>query len=46
MSEEAMAPEDTGQADSGESSALSFNASSMPEGLRDEPSLQTFDSVD
>ena len=46
MSEEAMAPEDTGQADSGESSALQFNASSMPEGLRDEPSLQTFDSVD
>ena len=46
MSEEAMAPEYTGQADSGESSALSFNASSMPEGLRDEPSLQTFDSVD
>jgi len=46
MSEEAMAPEDTGQADSGESSALVFNASTMPEGLRDEPSLQTFDSVD
>ena len=46
MSEEAIAPEDTGQADSGESSALAFNASSMPEGLRDEPSLQTFDSVD
>jgi hypothetical protein len=46
MSEEAMAPEDTGQADSGESSALAFNASSMPEGLKDEPSLQTFDSVD
>ena len=46
MSEEAQAPESTGQAESGESSALSFNASSMPEGLRDEPSLQTFDSVD
>ena len=46
MSEEAIAPENAGQADSGESSALSFNASSMPEGLRDEPSLQTFDSVD
>ena len=46
MSEEAQAPESTGQAESGESSALAFNASSMPEGLRDEPSLQTFDSVD
>jgi len=46
MSEEAIAPEESGQADSGESSALQFNASTMPEGLRDEPSLQTFDSVD
>ena len=46
MSEEAQAPESTGQAESGETSALAFNASSMPEGLRDEPSLQTFDSVD
>ena len=46
MSEEAQAPESTGQAESGESSALQFNPSSMPEGLRDEPSLQTFDSVD
>ena len=46
MSEEAQAPESTGQAESGESSALAFNVSSMPEGLRDEPSLQTFDSVD
>jgi len=46
MSEEAQAPENTGQAESGESSALAFNASTMPEGLRDEPSLQTFDSVD
>ena len=47
MSEEASAPaEDTGQAESGETSALQFTASSMPEGLRDEPSLQTFDSVD
>ncbi len=46
MSEEAQAPESTGQAESSESSALAFNASSMPEGLRDEPSLQTFDSVD
>ena len=46
MSEEAQAPESTGQAESGESSALAFNPSTMPEGLRDEPSLQTFDSVD
>jgi len=47
MSEEASAPaEDTGQAESSETSALQFTASSMPEGLRDEPSLQTFDSVD
>jgi len=47
MSEEAMAPADeAGQAESGESSALQFSASTMPEGLRDEPSLQTFDSVD
>ena len=46
MSEEAQAPESTGQAESGESSALQFNPSSMPEGLRDEPSLQTFDTVD
>ena len=45
MSEEAMAPaEESGQAESGESSALQFSASTMPEGLRDEPSLQTFDS--
>ena len=46
MSEEAQAPVETGQAESGETSALEFSASSMPEGLRDEPSLQTFDSVD
>ena len=47
MAEEEIAPvEETGQAESGESSALEFKASSMPVGLRDEPSLQTFDSVD
>ena len=46
MSEEAHAPESTGQAESGESSALAFDPSSMPVGLKDEPSLQTFDSVD
>ena len=46
MSEEAQAPESTGQAESGESSALAFDPSSMPVGLKDEPSLQTFDSVD
>ena len=46
MSEEAQAPESTGQAESGDSSALAFDPSSMPVGLKDEPSLQTFDSVD
>ena len=46
MSEEASAPEETGQAETSESSALEFTASSLPEGLRDEPSLQTFDTVD
>ena len=46
MSEEASAPEETGQAESGQSLALEFKASTMPEGLRDEPSLQPFDSVD
>ena len=46
MAEEMAPVEDSGQAESSESLALTFNASSMPEGLRDEPSLQTFDSVD
>ena len=54
MSEEAQAPVesgtegavDTGQADSSQTSALAFDPTSLPEGLREEPSLQTFDSVD
>ena len=45
MSEEAVAPDDSGQVADGNNS-FEFNASTMPEGLRDEPSLQTFDSVD
>ena len=45
MSEETVAPDDSGQV-AEETSSFEFNASTMPEGLRDEPSLQTFDSVD
>ena len=45
MSEETVAPEDSGQV-AEESNPFEFSASNMPEGLRDEPSLQTFDSVD
>ena len=33
MSEEAQAPVETGQADSGETSALQFDPTSLPEGL-------------
>ena len=44
MSEEIAPVEDSGQAEI--DSTIQFNASSMPIGLRDEPSLQTFDSVD
>ena len=44
MAEEMAPVEDSGQADV--DSTIQFNASSMPVGLRDEPSLQTFDSVD
>ena len=52
MSEEAQAPDDSGQVASGDStvsddySPIEFQASQMPAGLRDEPSLKTFDSVD
>ena len=42
MAEEMAPVEDSGQAETG----IQFNPSTMPEGLRDEPSLQTFDSVD
>tara|TARA_R110000765_G_scaffold178074_2_gene283601 strand:- start:288 stop:1097 length:810 start_codon:yes stop_codon:yes gene_type:complete len=42
MEEEIAPVEDSGQAETG----IQFNPSTMPEGLRDEPSLQTFDSVD
>ena len=44
MAEEIAPVEDSGQAEV--DSTIQFNASSMPVGLRDEPSLQTFDSVD
>ena len=44
MAEEMAPVEDSGQAEV--DSTIQFNPSSMPEGLRDEPSLQTFDSVD
>ena len=44
MTEEIAPVEDSGQAEI--NSSIQFNASAMPEGLRDEPSLQTFDSVD
>ena len=45
MSEETVAPDDSGQV-AEETNSFEFSASNMPEGLRDEPSLQTFDSVD
>ena len=44
MAEEMAPVDDSGQAEF--DSTIQFNASTMPEGLRDEPSLQTFDSVD
>jgi len=44
MAEEIAPVEDSGQAEI--DSTIQFTASTMPEGLRDEPSLQTFDSVD
>jgi len=44
MAEEMAPVEDSGQAEV--DSTIQFNPSTMPEGLRDEPSLQTFDSVD
>ena len=47
MTEETQAPaESTGQAGAEEVTAMQFKASSLPEGLREEPSLQTFDTVD
>ena len=52
MTEEAQAPEESGQVASDEStqseeySPIEFQASQMPPGLREEPSLKTFDSVD
>ena len=44
MTEEVAPVEDSGQAEV--DSTIVFNPSTMPEGIRDEPSLQTFDSVD
>ena len=44
MAEEVAPVEDSGQAEV--DSTIVFNPSTMPEGIRDEPSLQTFDSVD
>ena len=52
MTEEAQAPEESGQVASDvstpseEYSPIEFQASQMPPGLREEPSLKTFDSVD
>lgn len=46
MTEETQAPEDTGQAGAEEVTAMQFDSSTLPEGLRDEPSLKTFNSVD
>ena len=52
MTEEAQAPEGSGQVASDvstpseEYSPIEFQASQMPPGLREEPSLKTFDSVD
>ncbi len=45
MEEEVVVPESSGQATE-EVNHLAFDASRLPEGLRAEPSLQTFDSVD
>ena len=45
MEEETVAPEESGQVTE-EVNPLAFDAGSLPEGLRAEPSLQTFDSVD
>jgi len=45
MDEETVVPEESGEATE-EVNPLAFDASSLPEGLRAEPSLQTFDSVD
>jgi hypothetical protein len=45
MEEEAVAPEESGQVTE-QVNPLAFDAGSLPEGLRAEPSLQTFDSVD
>tara|TARA_R100000306_G_scaffold17408_1_gene21432 strand:+ start:168 stop:1004 length:837 start_codon:yes stop_codon:yes gene_type:complete len=52
MEEEAVAPDDSGQVASDVSNPseeipqMEFHPSHMPAGLREEPSLQTFDSVD
>ena len=43
--EETVAPEESGQVTE-EVNPLAFDPGSLPEGLRAEPSLQTFDSVD
>ena len=45
MEEESVAPEESGQVTE-QVNPLAFDAGSLPEGLRAEPSLQTFDSVD
>ena len=45
MEEEAVAPEESGQVTE-QVEQYAFNAADLPEGLRAEPSLQTFDSVD
>ena len=45
MEEETVAPEESGQVTE-EVNPLAFSPSSLPEGLRAEQSLQTFDSVD
>ena len=45
MEEESVAPEESGQVTE-QVQQYAFNAADLPEGLRAEPSLQTFDSVD
>jgi hypothetical protein len=45
MTEETQTPDETGQV-SEDLTALQFDVSTMPEGLRDEPSLQTFKTVE
>jgi hypothetical protein len=45
MAEEDVVPEQSGEATE-EVNPLAFSAGNLPEGLRAEPSLQTFDSVD